>query len=94
MGDKKRKRKEEAEAAAALIDPHFATLWVVAVFCVIIGSILLSVGNDLAHKFSTQLFESSHDTGLGQIVWGSSLLGLAVITLLITIGAGVARWRP
>lgn len=70
----------------APVNPYFITLWVVLGLCVVIGFILITVGNSLAaHAFEP-------GAGLAQIIWGGALLGLAVTTAIVMLGAAAARW--
>lgn len=70
------------------VNPYFITLWVVLGLCILIGVILLSVGNNLAGNTF-----NDPGAGLGQIVWGGAILGLAVTTAIVMLGAAAARWN-
>lgn len=71
------------------VNPYFVTLWVVLGLCVVIGIILISVGNSLAGNAF-----NAPGTGLAQLVWGGALLGLAATTAIVMLGAAAARWEP
>lgn len=77
------------------INPYFVVLWVVMVGCVVAGLFLLSVGSSLAGAEAHSFFPTNTGAGLTQIVWGGALLGLAVTTAIVMLGAAAARWeRP
>jgi hypothetical protein len=75
-------------------NPYFVALWMILGLCVIVGVILLAVGTNLAQSYMITLAGSSGSSGLGQIVWGASLLGVAVTAFLVMLGAAAARWQP
>jgi len=85
--------EEEHAADGVPINPYFVALWIVMVGCAVTGFILLSIGNGLASTFAHQTFGTIKDTGIGQLVWGGALLGLAVTTAIVMLGAAAARWR-
>lgn len=70
------------------INPYFVILWIVMAGCAIAGFILLSTGSNIA----ANAFEEP-GAGIAQIVWGGALLGLAVTTAIVMLGAAAARWR-
>lgn len=66
---------------------QIALFWVAAV-ALVVGLILLGVGNSMEHDYM------SETDGTGQMLWGGALSGVGVSGLLLWLTASAIIWKP
>lgn len=69
-------------------NPYQMALGWISAAALVLGLILLGVGNSMAHDYM------SDSDGAGQMLWGSALAGLGVAGWLLWLTASAIVWRP